>query len=337
MEEFQKPNNMQVELVFGCQMNCDFCGQYSVRKNGVGRVINFMKFELARLIANEIGKWFKKGKRIEFAMHGEPTLHPELLSILDMFRFHHPLGQLQVTTNGVTLLQNKVDIKDIMRETNILIIDTYTNREELIDIANSSGYPVYDYYEDPKGPNPYHYHSAKFKGIFLFDDLGKVNKKRLARIILNHAGNSNVQLLKDKYGIPIITDWLQKKCSRPFRELTINWDGTVSVCCLDFRHEFIVGKFGKRSLEDIWNDLIFNIARNLLYNKYRGFLPCYRCDYKGGFYLGFLKPVSLNFTQPQMLDILSSYHNQMKKYEHKNAVDILFQEKKNLISKWRTK
>jgi hypothetical protein len=95
--------------------------------------------------------------------------------------------------------------------------------------------------------------------------------KRKARTIINHAGNCDVEKLK-KYGWQPQPLPLRKKCSRPFREITVHWDGTVPLCCMDWCHEFIIEKVGKLSLPEIWESEIMNVMRHLLYNKDRGFL-----------------------------------------------------------------
>ena len=65
------------------------------------RVLKFMDSVLARDIAYELNKWFDgKGKRIEFALQGEPTLNPNILEIIAEFREHYPKCQLLVSTNG---------------------------------------------------------------------------------------------------------------------------------------------------------------------------------------------------------------------------------------------
>ncbi len=287
-----KPYNMQIEFVEGCSRMCDFCGIWGIWDKQENRKIKFMLYDLAEKIAKNIGSWLN-GKRIEFAMHGEPLLHPKIYELVSVFREYTPKSQLQLTTNGDMLCNGKIDIDKLFYSgLNILIIDNYGNRDfiSIIGKVKDKEIKILNYYTDEF--NPYHFHSNKIKIVLIMDDIGKVNNKRKARKILNHAGNVNFDLVR-KYGVFPVRQPLQKKCSRVFRELTVHYDGTVSICCIDWKHEFIVGNVNNESLEEIWSKQEFQDVRNRLYNKDRNFSPCNKCDYNGGFRLGFLKPVKI--------------------------------------------
>ena len=42
-------------------------------------------------------------------------------------------------------------------------------------------------------------------------------------------------------------------CPDPFSKLAVNFNGTVSVCCVDWSHGTIVGDLNKESFYDVWN------------------------------------------------------------------------------------
>jgi MoaA/NifB/PqqE/SkfB family radical SAM enzyme len=331
------PNNTQIELVEGCNRMCDFCGIHGIWKEKAHRKINFMSLELASKIAEDFSSWFDK-KRIEFAMHGEPTLHPKLFDIISLFRKHLQKAQLQLTSNGIVILKKGKDFVHKLFENglNILILDIYDKKHELLNVCNevinsNKEIKLFDYYSN-KEFNPYHYKGHNFNVILLFDDLAKTNKKRPTRIILNHAGNSSIKNLR-KYGILPINSPLQKKCSRPFRELVIHYDGTIPFCCLDWKHESILAKFPEDgSLEKIWNDAPFNFLRFLLFNKVRTLRPCYKCDYNGGFRLGFLKEPQ-EFFESSIGDILFELKGHLKNYEkfkHSSSNNPIMYTRKNI-------
>lgn len=312
------PHNIQIELVEGCNRMCDYCGIYSIWKNVKDRSIKKMEYSLAKDIAYDLGKWFG-AKRIEFAMHGEPTLHNKLTDIISIFRNHCEKAQLQLTTNGSLILKKGPDIIKTWfgQGLNLLIVDTYHKREELVAICGQSGIQVSDYYTEPF--NCYQYHSHKIQQIIIMGDIGKMNGKKAARKIINHAGNINPNLAH-KFGIQTIRQPLNKTCSRPFREITIHYDGSIPLCCIDWRHEFIVGKFPEDgSLHEIWNNDIFNIMRLFLQSKNRQFLPCYRCDYNGGFRLGLLPKVSTETDLKYLEELVKKNYNNYARFAHKNA------------------
>ncbi len=320
-----KPYNTQIELVEGCNRMCEFCGIYGIWQHKSQRKIRTMGLPLAKQVAKNLGKWWEKGKRIEFAMHGEPTLHPNLLKIVSIFRKHNPRAQIQLTTNGLKLTKSLVeDLLD--RGLNILMVDTYVQQDKILNVLNSTKYQdkMVDFYES--GFNPYYFHSNKIQTIVVIKALDEMNRKDKKRVILNHAGNLNPKYLK-KFNTGIVPAPLQKKCSRPFREIVVHWDGTIPLCCIDWKHEFIVGKFpADGSLETIWNSDIFMKSRHLLYHKERWMRPCYKCDYNGGFRLGLLEcpPVAAGNLQKEITAHIAKY----AKYAHPNASGCAYTYKK---------
>jgi len=322
------PYNIQIELVEGCNRMCDFCGIHSIWSHAADRKIKFMEEWMFKGIANSLKDWGFNAKRVEFAMHGEPTLHPLLPQVIKCYRESLPLAQLQVTTNGIKLLEKgPLYITELFNNgLNILIVDTYVKKEEILKVLHGvTSAKLLNYYVDSY--NCYHYHGNKDKVIVLMGDLGEVSGTRKARTIINHAGNGEVHNLR-KYGVVPLQAPLVKKCSRPFREISVHYDGTISLCCLDWRHEAVMGKFPEEgSFEQIWNSPIFKTLRDQLYSKKRDIRPCYRCDYNGGFRLGFLKAPNKEglLTDSEVLRHFTIY----SKYCHNNAKDPIKYVQKN--------
>ena len=44
-----------------------------------------------------------------------------------------------------------------------------------------------------------------------------------------------------------------KVCPDPFSRLSVNFDGTVSVCCVDWSHGTLVGDLNNETFSDVWN------------------------------------------------------------------------------------
>src|SRR5450631_2938097 len=93
----EAPFAAQIELSEGCQLYCDFCGLQGIRtikeKN-----FKFMSASTAESIASqiELAGW---NPRIEFAMHGEPTMNPEYILIVNIFRQYLPKHHIMMTSN----------------------------------------------------------------------------------------------------------------------------------------------------------------------------------------------------------------------------------------------
>lgn len=69
-------------------------------------------------------------------------------------------------------------------------------------------------------------------------------------------------------------------CVKPFREMTIAFNGDVVLCCQDWRLEEKFGNVNESTLEEIWNSDSFASKRLLLREGRRDGL-CEKCDFIG--------------------------------------------------------
>lgn len=320
--KFPLPNNIQIELVEGCNRMCRFCGIHGIWANPEHRKINFMDTDFAAYVAKSLREWGFNKKRVEFAMHGEPTLHKDLVKIIGIFREELPKAQLQITTNGKLLALRGPDYVKHLFEAglNVLIVDLYEDKEDIILACKNSGVKVCHYYEEHNF-NPYYYHNSTDQTILLMDDLGAKTGSRVTRAIINHAGNANKDNLRE-FGIEPLRVPLKKQCSRPSREITIHWDGTVPFCCLDWKHEFIAGKLSNtNTFDEIWNSEVFMAVRVAMKAKQRMFRPCYRCDYPGGFRLGLLANPTLDITPIKAICTVIDHLKTVRCFNHPATTD----------------
>lgn len=294
MSKPNKPFDVCLELTEGCNLRCEFCAMNIIRPPGDNRFL-FMSLDLAGEIVNSLVEWEYFNKRIECAMHGEPLMNPDVCGIVSLFKEGLAGCQFQITSNGLKLLQEPDLLPDLFyRGLNILIVDLYHRREELAelcrDVGSSCNVQVVDFYKDSTPTfHPHFYRGGEEQIIWLMDDLGEHNAKSSMRVISNLAGNADPQLLK-KFGVLPFKGPYKKRCTWPFRELVIHFDGTVPLCCNDWRHQNIMGKFpDDGSLKEIWECERFQIIRALLVRRNREMLPCYRCDFFGGNRSGLLK------------------------------------------------
>lgn len=286
VNDVKVPWSIQIEFVEGCSRLCKFCGLNGIR-NKPGQNLKFMELKTGLSLARQVANFMPKA-RVEFAMHGEPTLHPHYLALIRMFRRQLPKTQLQITTNGARLLNKSLDeaikiVRGIFEAgIDFMILDTYEpERKHLQDLMWSirriTEIKVMDFYEECQdaGISPWHNHHRKLKDtIILMDDLGIRNGETKSRVIYNHAGNN-----KSK---PIVPEPLAKRCTIPFREISVCWNGDVCFCCQDWKHQFVIGNITKTHIRDIWASKIFEAGRAFLSNKDRSIRPCNVCDIGSG-------------------------------------------------------
>ena len=287
-----RPWSVQLELTEGCNKLCTFCGLNGIR-DAPGKPYNFMSKEVAKATATQLAQLCPNA-RVEFAMHGEPTLHPEWKEIVQIFRSRLPESQFQLTTNGRNWMrsakkgQNPIEenaIKAFDAGIDIVILDTYEPERKRLQLLakDAKRVTVLDFYDEciPQGISPYYNYKRKMSGtIIVMDDIGLRSGENSSRTLMNHAGNAKDQ--------PVLEEPYSRTCTLPFREITVCYDGNVNICCMDWGHEYTCGNVTKRTLSQIWWGEEFTAARKLLQSKERGFSPCDRCNAKSGTRAGLL-------------------------------------------------
>lgn len=269
-----QPWVIQPELVEGCTRICSFCGIQAIREKPGN--FKYLSMELATKIAEECAVLCPHA-RFEFAMRGEPLVHPKATEIFTVFRTNLPKAQLMVTTNGDTLRgRMQARLEAIFASgLDFVLLDTYypgrdALREEALALRDIA---VFDFYDDwaPHGISPYHNHGRKVaRTVVLMDDLAARDGEHPSRVVKSHAGSNPNRVT------PLLA--LHRNCGRPFREMTIAWNGDVTLCCDDWRHQYVCGNVGQVTLAEIWTGDRFEAARARLYNKDRDFGPCQACD-----------------------------------------------------------
>ena len=273
------PFAVQIELVEGCNLRCPFCGINGIR--GSKRTYKAMTRGTAQAVARSFKRADYRG-RVEFAMHGEPTLHPEPWPLVTELRRAAPKSHFLVLTNGAGLLRKtRASARRwFMAGVNTLGVDEYQQVNLAKKVMRGLGNPkngdrlkmtakvrpiFYRYPADPKG-NPH----RPMKGHRLVHiapiDLADEGTHAMLN---NHAGS----------GAPKNRKGDGKRCAKPFREVSVRWDGSVAVCCNDWRGELPIGNVNEEDLFDkIWQHSVMQAARRKLYHGQRDFGPCDGCD-----------------------------------------------------------
>lgn len=261
------PFCIQVELSEGCNLYCDFCGLQGIRKQE-NKNFKFMTIKTATNLANEIAR-LEWSARIEFAMHGEPTMNPNKETILKIFRRALPDSQLMMTSNGGGLLGHKAIERLFESGLNVLAIDCY----EYVKIGDKLKKRKYNedinvhHYPENLGASPHKRWSKTESNLIFVKDISSSNEGNHATLN-NHAGAA----------FPPNNKAQGKRCAKPFREISVRWDGNIAICCNDWRGEYKCGSVNKTPLDKIWNGKAFNSARRYLYHGMRDFAPCQGCD-----------------------------------------------------------
>ena len=270
----EPPFSIQIEFTEGCNLFCDFCGIKGIRKKPGN--FKFMLLKDAKIIAKKIRK-AKWNSRIEFAMHGEPTANPKFIEMISVFRRHLPNNQLMITTNGFGIVRDPLNIviKMFRAGINVIAIDDYDHNKcsKIIQIKIPKGGK--HFYPKEKKYSPHNRYPKGTNIVIFVEDISKTTTGTHSTLN-NHCGCA----------FPALSQPLNKRCAKPFRELSIRYDGHICICCNDWQGHYVCGNALDEDIEKIWNNEYFHAARQILYANKRDFTPCKWCDaisYRVGF------------------------------------------------------
>lgn len=284
MERGDAPYCFQIELTEGCSRICGFCGINAIRlKPGSYKHLHE---DLAGKIALDVQQ-LNPEARIEFAMHGEPLMNPNYERIFSIFRALLPKANMMVTTNGVRFMKDmQVGLDRVFASgIDFVMLDTYyPERDQLREAASKLvGITVKDFYDElaPAGWSPYANHRRKYQRfVCLMDDIGARDGEHPTRKLHNHSGSNPLG--------QEVREPLAKTCTKPFREMSVTWNGEVRLCCEDWVGDYVCGNVEEATLAEIWRGPAFEAARTFLQNKRRDFGACQNCDAGSGMRVGLL-------------------------------------------------
>lgn len=272
------PNAIQVESTEGCNLRCGFCGIRGItEKSDTGGSIapdgayHFMVWRVADSLAHQV-KELGWNPRFEFAMHGEPTLNPALPDLVYAIRRRLPSAPIMVTTNGIPMLPDwQGRIRELIRAgANTIAVDNYRpyRCEEAFRSTHIPGVTRYDYPKAGQKGSPHRRPKAGENRLILVEDILTAAEGNHS-VIFNHAGCA----------FPKDPD-AKGRCAKPFREMSVRYDGNVAICCDDWRGEFKVGNVERDGVEAIWHHEAMYAARRMLYSGERAAGPCQGCTHR---------------------------------------------------------
>jgi len=273
------PISLNIESTNLCNLECFFCPREDSAK-GVGSI----DYDLFCRIVDECAE---KGplKLINLHKDGEPLAHPR---IYDMVRYIAEKGAAEkfgFTSNGI-LLDERRAVK--------LVDSGITNLSFSIDATSE------DSYERAKGRRKYGVVVDNVRR-FLATKPDHINVAVKFIAMKENEGDEEefVELWSDSGAELIINqyhDWsgsvrdsslhgiqpvAEKACENPFYSLAVNWDGTVSICCVDWDSQGLVGDVREQSLEEIWRGGQLRLLRDFhLSGRACEVGACDGCTYK---------------------------------------------------------
>ena len=218
--------------------------------------------------------------RVELAMHGNPSIHPEIIDIVAELRRMLPKNQVMMTDNGSGLLKVERIFELFLAGLDVLALDDYKHtgwipriKQKISDmegmgfddINEIAGVKVRRYPQDKDG-SPHHRLKKGEKLLTIIQDIASNDEG--THVITNQGGSVGNLDKSMKHA----------RCAKPFRELSFRWDGGVAICCDDWPGQYKIGNINEMGLLEIWHHPRFDAARRKLYHGQRDFGPCNGCN-----------------------------------------------------------
>ncbi len=277
-EQQEAPFTLKIELTYGCNLRCSFCGMNGIKD--ARRTYDYMEPDTMLQLMDLVvaAGW---NPRVEMAMRGEPSLHPQRDNMIGIIRKRLPGASIMMTSNGGGWVHKDpgVIIRRILSAfdagLNVLLLDDYEDANIVPRIRHALEWyggelpmaNVWAYPEQPEG-NPHRRRRPNVHDLVFMDDLTTTSK-----------GTHNRNRMNNHCGAAAPLDYtVHKRCAHPFRELAVRYDGEVALCCNDWRGAMKLVNI--HDIEDVryaWDHPAMTAIRRMLYAGKRVAGPCKGC------------------------------------------------------------
>lgn len=298
----ETPLTLMIDPANRCNFRCTFCptGDYELLES-VNRPIGIMDFDLYCKIIEDLKKFSGKVKSLRLYKDGEPFLNRNIIQMIDYAKKSDVAEEIYIISNGSLITEKtaigiieagldriRVSVEHVNSEKYKEITKTYSNYDTIVK-------NVKFLYEEKQRGNSHLHIDAKIVDTGLTkenlekfkNDFGQISDSLTIESLMGWSMSDEKDWTlgtKPKTGIDNETELKEiMVCPQPFKGLAINFDGTVSVCCVDWSHGTVVGDLKKESLFDIWNGQKLRTFRMLHLMKQRHKIPvCANCQYIKG-------------------------------------------------------
>lgn len=278
----EQPFVVFVDPASVCNFQCKFCANGDRELIGkTGRTQGVMQLDLFKNIINDLATLPNKIKVLRLYKEGEPLMNPKLSEMISYAKQSGIFESVDLTTNGSLLTPKKSG----------LLIDAGLDRinisVEALSIEGYKNIAKVDLNFDQYVANiKYLYENRKDCVVFI-KTIGNYLSSDEEQFFYNTFGNIadfiavenlapcwpeydlseyELDFKRGIYGQEISR---VEVCPYLFYTITINVDGTVSACYLDWEHKLIVGDITRNSFKDIWMGELMQDLRRLHLRKRR--------------------------------------------------------------------
>lgn len=300
------PFTIHIDPTNACNFRCVFCptGDLDLLKT-INRPKGTMRLEFFQKLIDDIGKFDSKLRKLQLYKDGEPLLNKQLPKMIAYAKQKQAAESVETTTNGALLTVEKskqlidagldvirVSIEHVNDEGYSKITQNYSDynqiRSNIENLFNLKKQANSDLIIHAKIVDANLSDSEKQK---FYDDFSSISDTINIDSLMDWDGSDTYgrdfamgqKLETGMNGVTKINSQ-RSVCSAPFKSMAVNFNGQVSVCCVDWGFETLIGDSHEESLLDIWNGEAMRKFRIIhLEGKRNTLSACADCQYMHGF------------------------------------------------------
>ena len=284
------PITLFIDPSDACNFKCKFCPT-SDRKlmKEVGRPWKQMQYEVYEKIIEDLKEFPSKIEVLRLYKDGEPLINKKFVEMVQLAKREKVANRIDTTTNASLLTKDKADqlARAGLSRVNISIYGV--NSDQYKDFSNvkaefSKIVENVKYFNEVSGECEV---LVKISG----DHLNEEEKSLFLDIFGDHCDKIHIEhimscwpnfelgeLVNNEHGIYGQEIQEVDICPYPFYSMSINSDGIVSLCFLDWSKKLLIGDVRDESVADIWNGEKMKVYRKMfLDGKRKGHPICGDC------------------------------------------------------------
>lgn len=284
------PLTLFVDPSDACNFKCKFCPT-SDRKlmKDVGRPWKQMDFGTFEKIVSDMKEFPQQVEVLRLYKDGEPLINKRFIDMVRLARTENAAKRIDTTTNASLLTKEKANLLADAGLSRINISIYGVNSSQYKDFSNTKAaferiVENVKYFDEVSGDCEVlvkvsgDHLTADEKQLFL-DIFGNHCDKIYIEHVMSCWPNFELgELVNDDYGIYGQAIEEVDICPYPFYSMSINSDGLVSLCFLDWSRELVIGDVRKESVRDIWrSEKMKKYQRMFLSGNRKGHPICGDC------------------------------------------------------------
>ncbi len=258
------PSRINIEPTNKCNLRCSMCP----RKDQT-RAEGEIDAALVSKLADEISRHAPAEVRLH--KDGEPLLAPHIFDFIEDIKIRAPSTLLNMDTNALKLDEEKAEklldsrLDVLLFSVNAATADTYKK------VRGSSKYDQVianiERFLELRAERGYVWPGIKVQLIVMTDTRNEIG------LFKEQWGDKEVDVLlipainwgghRPEVGSLMELPLRRYPCTFLFNSFSINWDGKVSFCNVDFDHMGIIGDVNQQSIEEVWKSPEFESYRML--------------------------------------------------------------------------